>query len=204
MANGTIAASQLEILTQSGTGVITVVPPATNTNRTLTLPDATGTVASLGTTLTLATPVTASGTSVDFNSLPSWVKRITVMFSGVSTNGSSPIQVQLGTSGGVQNTGYTGAASNISTATSTSNNSSGFKLLDSGAASVTLQGGVQITLLGANIWMQSAALGSSDAARTLLSGGAKTLTGTLDRVRITTVNGTDIFDAGSINIMYEG
>ena len=44
MANGTIAVSQLDILTQSGTGVITVVPPATNTDRTLTLPDDTGTV----------------------------------------------------------------------------------------------------------------------------------------------------------------
>jgi len=50
MANGTIAVSQLEILTQSGTGIITVVPPATNTNRTLTLPDATGTVLSSATT----------------------------------------------------------------------------------------------------------------------------------------------------------
>jgi len=48
MANGTIAVSQLEILTQSGTGIITVVPPATNTNRTLTLPDVTGTLAVQG------------------------------------------------------------------------------------------------------------------------------------------------------------
>ena len=48
MANGTIAVSQLEILTQSGTGIITVVPPTTNTNRTLTLPDVTGTLAVQG------------------------------------------------------------------------------------------------------------------------------------------------------------
>lgn len=53
MANGTLAVSQLEILTQSGTGIITVVPPATNTNRTLTLPDATGTVVASGTTPSL-------------------------------------------------------------------------------------------------------------------------------------------------------
>lgn len=53
MANGTLAVSQLEILTQSGTGIITVVPPATNTNRTLTLPDATGTMVASGTTPSL-------------------------------------------------------------------------------------------------------------------------------------------------------
>ena len=44
MANGTLGVSQLEMLTQSGTGTITIVPPATNTNRTLTLPDESGTI----------------------------------------------------------------------------------------------------------------------------------------------------------------
>ena len=37
-----------------------------------------------------------SGTSVDFTSIPSWVKRITVMFNGVSTSGTSNPLVQLG------------------------------------------------------------------------------------------------------------
>jgi hypothetical protein len=37
----------------------------------------------------------------------------------------------------------------------------------------------------------------------LFGGGTVTLGGTLDRVRITTVNGTDTFDAGTINILYE-
>ncbi len=34
--------------------------------------------------------------------------------------------------------------------------------------------------------------------------GGKTLSAILDRIRLTTVNGTDTFDAGQINIMYEG
>jgi len=34
-------------------------------------------------------------------------------------------------------------------------------------------------------------------------GGSKTLSDTLTQVRITTVNGTDTFDAGTINILYE-
>ena len=54
-----------------------------------------------------------SGTSIDFTSIPSWVKRITVMFDGVSTNGTSNLQVQIGDSGGIENTGYTAAASGV-------------------------------------------------------------------------------------------
>jgi len=33
--------------------------------------------------------------------------------------------------------------------------------------------------------------------------GTKTISGVLDRIRLTTVNGTDTFDAGSVNILYE-
>ena len=48
MSNGTIAVSQLEMLTQSGTGTITINPPNTDTDRVLTLPDVSGTVVSTG------------------------------------------------------------------------------------------------------------------------------------------------------------
>ena len=34
-------------------------------------------------------------------------------------------------------------------------------------------------------------------------GGSVTLSGALDRVVLTTVGGTDTFDAGSVNIIYE-
>ena len=167
---------------------------------------ATGTVA--GTTGTLyplvsGTAVSATGTSIDFTGIPSWARRITVMFSGVSTNGSSSIQIQLGTSGGLQITSYAGSVSTASTAVSTANNSTGFRLIDVTAASVVLQGKSEVVLLGSNIWTQNSILGSSDAARTLFGGGSVTLSGTLDRVRITTVNGTDTFDAGTINILFE-
>jgi hypothetical protein len=53
MANGTIAASQLEMLSLSGTGIITITPPATNTNRAITLPDAAGALVVSGTTPSL-------------------------------------------------------------------------------------------------------------------------------------------------------
>ncbi len=53
---------------------------------------------------------TTSGTSIDFTSIPSWVKRITVMLAGVSTNGSSSHILQIGDSGGIENTSYVGSA----------------------------------------------------------------------------------------------
>jgi hypothetical protein len=57
----------------------------------------------------------------------------------------------------------------------------------------------------ANTWTCSGSLGGTGAAAGYIysTAGAKSLTGTLDRVRLTTVGGTDTFDAGSVNIMYE-
>jgi hypothetical protein len=207
MANGTLAASQLEMLSQSGTGIMTIVPPATNTNQTLTLPDSTGTVATLGTSLTLATAVAStSGTSIDFTSIPSWVKRVTVMFNGMSTNGTSFKLVQLGTSSGVSTTGY--RSSSVVTsggAGGGTNSTAGFIFYTNNAANIHV-GQFVASLVNAstNTWVGSHAIGLAGENFALFGGGDSTLSGTLDRVRITTVNGTDTFDAGTINIMYEG
>jgi hypothetical protein len=199
----------------SGTAEFSITTPSgTSTDRTLTLPDAGGTVVSdtatqtltnktiQGGALTLATAVAStSGTSIDFTSIPSWVKRITVMFSGVSTNGTSNILVQLGDAGGIENTGYVSSA-NYST--STADSTAGFVILYAIATATNTHGGA-ITLsnvTGAN-WVSSGNMTDS-AGRNSSSAGFKTLSDTLTQVRITTVNGTDTFDAGTINIMYEG
>jgi hypothetical protein len=142
-----------------------------------------------------------SGTSIDFTSIPSWVKRITVMFNGVSTNGTSIIQVQLGDSGGVETTGY--LTSVWQSNTNNSNVTTGFALGAGALAVNTLSGHVVFTLLGSNTWIGSGVIGRTDAADSRILGGNKTLSDVLDRIRITTVNGTDTFDAGSINILYE-
>ena len=205
MANGTLAASQIEMLSQSGTGIMTIVPPATNTNRTLTLPDVTGTVATLGTSLTLATAVTASGTSVDFTGIPSWVKRITVSFIGVSTNGTSFKLIQLGDSGGIETTGYSSGSTVVGSSFAGTSSTAGFTMYSVTAANA-LHGAITLNLAVAssNTWSSTHALFVGDAAFSLYGGGTKALSSTLDRVRVTTVNGTDTFDAGTINIMYEG
>jgi hypothetical protein len=145
-----------------------------------------------------------SGTSIDFTGLPTWVKRITVVLNTVSTNGSSILQVQLG-AGSIETTSYTGAATNIDGAIGGTGNSTGFLLGDANSAASAMMGIATIALLGSNLWVFSfnGALGSAAGSNTV-GAGVKTLSGTLDRVRLTTVNGTDAFDGGSINILYEG
>jgi len=145
-----------------------------------------------------------SGTSIDFTGIPSWVKRITIMFNGVSTNGTSIKQIQLGDSGGVETTGYLGAGVQLTDATSVNaaTITTGFGIRSALAAD-TLNGAVVITNLTSNTWVAQGALTDSSRGAGYLVGGAKALSATLDRVRITTVNGTDAFDAGSINILYE-
>lgn len=153
--------------------------------------------------LTLGTSVAStSGTSIDFTSIPSWVKRITVMFNGVSTNGSSLPQIQIGTSGGVQTSGYTGCV--WQSANTTATFSAGFLLNSVGNSVYVVDGLATLTLLNSStgLWVYSVCLGNQSGAG-ISGGGSKTLSGTLDRVRITTVNGTDTFDSGSINILYE-
>jgi hypothetical protein len=147
-----------------------------------------------------ATAVTASGTSIDFTSIPSWVKRVTVMFNGVSTNGSSVIQVQLGDGGGMENTGYLSTSS--TTGGTVTAITSGFAICTPAAASV-VSGHCVITLIdSANTWIQTSLIKS--ATNTMAySAGNKATSAILTQIRITTVNGTDTFDAGSINILYE-
>ena len=142
-------------------------------------------------------PFASPNTYADFTGIPSWVDRITVMFNGVSTSGTAGLQIQLGDSGGFEITGYIGSSG-------TSANSSAFTLNGGSSAAATTYSGISIiTNVSGNIWTQFGTLGRADGVATISSGGAKTLSDVLTQVRITTSNGSDTFDAGSINILYE-
>ena len=144
-----------------------------------------------------------SGTSIDFTSIPSWVKRVTVMFDGVSTNGTSPPQVQIG-SGSVTTTGYLSSASFLASGgtSGVSTSTTGFVIAGISATNART-GHMVLTNITGNAWVSSTIGGFTDATATLMGGGNLTLSGTLDRIRITTVGGTNTFDAGSINILFE-
>jgi hypothetical protein len=169
---------------------------------------ATVTPTNLSQPLTSDTVKTATSTSVDFTGIPSWVKRITVMFSGVSTNGSSAPMVQLGDSGGIESSSYNSGAGGIQSTTANQNtlNTTGFlcvvPVMYGGSA--TINGIMSFNLLNSNTWVLGGNMTREAGGTTVFFlAGTKTLSDTLDRIRITTVGGTDTFDAGSINILYE-
>jgi len=178
---------------------------------TISVPNGTGTIAVNGvsTNIVSGTAVAStSGTSIDFTGIPSWVKRITVMFNGVSTNAAgSLVQIQLG-AGSIVTTGYTGSgvvlinSPNIGIGSITSG--LGIEVGSSSISAATLRYGMAIlTLQASNTWVSMATIAHTGTATASSGCGSITLGGTLDRIRITTGNGTDTFDAGSINILYE-
>ena len=150
---------------------------------------------------------TTSGVSIDMASIPSWAKRITLVLNGVSTSGSASLLVQAG-SGSVQSTGYNSAATSVSVGTTNSTSyttsTSGMIFFPAGASGA-FSGSITLINAGGNAWVAShVGYGGVSGSQTSQGGGNVTLSGTLDRVRLTTSNGTDAFDAGSVNIVIEG
>lgn len=200
------------VLSGDTSGSITVSAPAVAGSTTQTLVNVTGTLAPIvsGTVNAGGTnpfPSSSGPATVDFTGIPSWVKRITIMFSGVSTNGTSNLQIQIG-SGSVTTSGYASAVlynSNGSLPIVSSATTTGFLITPANAAAEVVSGTATLFLINSNTWVCSGTI--CDTANTVnvntFSGTSANLSGALDRVRITTVNGTDLFDAGSINILYE-
>lgn len=204
-------ACTLNAATSSGGGIISTAD-ATGTLELQSAGSTQLTVSSTGAygTLRLATAkpynwnTLTNNTFIDFENIPAWVKRITVMFNGVSTNGTSLVQVQIG-DGAVLTSGYVSSSGNVfgTNSTSIGTSTTGFVLNSVGAA-LRRTGHMTLTLISGNTWVSSHAIGEENGGSGNLSGGGTaTLSATLDRVRITTT-GSDVFDAGTINILYEG
>jgi len=196
-----IATPSPVVLEGSSSGTITLAAPAVAGSNTQTLVATTGTLAPIVSGTAVAS---TSGTSIDFTGIPSWVKRLTVMFNSVSTNGTSNLIVQLGDSGGVETTGYvnvigntTGASANAGASYTNGCNVPNF------AAASSISGQVIFSNLSNTNWVFSGLVADPTAPRIVYSAGIKSLSAALNRVRVTTTNGTDAFDAGAINILYE-
>jgi hypothetical protein len=193
-----------------------------NTTANAALPKAGGTMTGVITYATAqprlvrATAVaTTSGTSVDFTGIPSWARRITVVIDGYSSTPSDIVypMFQLGDSGGIETTGYLVYASILGTDTSNgisqgsgSFGTAGFFFLW-GSQTSFRYGTFTFTNITGNQWTGAGLMGGAvpgGFVGTAQTGGTKTLSDTLDRVRLTTTSGTDTFDAGTVNIIYEG
>jgi hypothetical protein len=191
----------------------------TLTNKTLTSPTInTPTISSPTFSGTASGTVIVSGTSVgyasfttttynDFTGIPNWVKRITLVISGISTSGTSNLLVQIGYQSPVTSTGYVSgavAAQNTAVSSAAATSTAGFLATAAINAAGGLQTGtVTIINLTGNTWVASTVVAQTDGTRGNTGGGTVALGGELDRLRFTTVNGLDTFDAGTINIFYE-
>ncbi len=189
------------VLSGDTSGSITVSAPAVAGSTTQTLVNVTGTLAPVVSGTAQTAPFT-DNTRAEFTNIPSWVKRITVMLQNVGTSGTSGLLVQIG-AGSIDTSGYLSASFQTSSSTQLLS-TAGFAIFNNNVNDNT-SGPLVLTLFGSNIWQASGVL-FKDASTDYLTitGGTRTLSGTLDRVRVTTVNGTDTFDTGGIiNILYE-
>jgi len=163
-----------------------------------------------GGSLTLGTaqtaPFTAPNTYADFTGIPSWVKRITVMFNGVSTSGSSAPRIRVGTSGGPIVSGYSGTCYGTGGSTfSVVSFTAGFDINDGASPAANRNGLFILQLIDSNNnWVLSGNQSQGNTTAASFISGSVSAGGVLTQIRITTVNGTDTFDAGTINISYEG
>jgi hypothetical protein len=191
------------VLSGDTSGSITVSAPAVSGSNTQTLVAATGTLAPL----ISGTAVTASGSTVDFTSIPSWVKRITVMLSGISFTGTPTgnTLLLLGT-GGTPTYATSGYANQIMTtgasSMNTANFTTGFAVLNPNSSTILYSATYVLTNLSGNIWTFAGSGADASGTRMYLSSGEVTLSAALTALRVDP-NSTDTFDAGSINILYE-
>lgn len=205
LAGTTTSANTMFYWTSPTTVALATVTPFART--VLDDADAATMRATLGTTSLIQGTAqnTTSGTSFDFTGIPAGVKRITVMLNAVSTNGTSTLQVQMG-AGSIETTGYQssvlgGVPGNVIAGVSIV---SGMICAGTITAAGTNVAVLVLTNVSGNIWIMTGTNVQYTTGAGFLLSGLKTLAGTLDRVRLTTVNGTDLFDAGSVNILYEG
>jgi hypothetical protein len=192
------------VLMGSTSGSVTLAEPAVAGSSTINLPVGTGTAVVNGVngSIVSGTAVAStSGTSIDFTGIPSWVKRVTVMFDVVSqSSATAPVfLVQLGTSGGIVSTGYSGVctgngSSNLSVTT-------GFGVRGPSVGNALQTGAMTIMNLTGSTWVANGVTCDNTNAQSGQTAGKLALGGTLDRVRIVANGGS--FNAGSINILYE-
>ena len=150
----------------------------------------------------LGTPVAAAGqTFIDFT-VPSWAKKVTVSIRGLSTSGSSPVMIQIGPSAGPETSGYGGGAYNPAAWAA---NTNGFLTAAQNSAANLLSGNAHLALCdpATNAWVFSFSGAGVGINTHGTGGGEKAIAGVLNKVRVTTSNGTDTFDAGSVNVMWE-
>ena len=155
------------------------------------------------TNLTRGTEVAStSGQAIDFTSLPSGIRIITVIFRDVSKSGTDRFLVELGTGGTPTSSGYDSGAAYVGQSSQGHvDRTDGFTLDGEAAANYAVVGVMRIYNTSGNTWVSSHAMYNGENYGQV-GGGQVTLSGECDMVRVTTT-GSNTFDLGNINIFYE-
>lgn len=186
----------------AGAAVITSGEVMRSNDNDTSLPTSAAVIDAIGPQLQTAVSA-SSQTSIDFTGIPSWVNRITVVARSLSTNGTSIIVIRVG-DGSIVSTGYLGAVTNILSATpSTVNDTTGCPVVQVTGPSSVYRFTCQINRVSGNQWVFAGTGAFSSSATTTIFASEISLSGALDRVRLTMLNGTDVFDAGSVAISWE-
>jgi hypothetical protein len=212
LETGAIDASKISTGGPSWTASSVSLPSNTSVSGTVT---ATGFVGPLtgnvtgnvtGSTVTSGTAVAASGSSVTFGSIPSWVTKVTLLFNNLSTNGTTVVQVRAGTGGTLSSTNYFAFQARISGSATCdlSPSTTGVEVFGSAASSVRFGSITFIRLGSSNTWIiegMSSTATTSDSSRCCFHTGNVALSGELDIIGITC--GTNTFDTGTLNVIYQ-
>lgn len=194
--------------------IVTKTSTDTLTNKTLTSPTITSptiTGASMSsmsssvlTAMTLASPT--SGTTLDFTGIPSWVKRVNVIFTGLKYSASCDPMIQLGYGATTyQASGYLGMVGDYASGSNSYTTGIGMVNTSSYTTSNAIHGRVELFLINpaSNIWVANVGCGLSGSGQGGAGAFSVTLSGTLTAIRVTSVAGTATFTTGSVNVFYE-
>ena len=206
VADGGTGASSItanSVILGNGTDALSgnLVAPGTSGN-VLTSNGTTWTSATINKLTSDTAKASTSGTSIDFTSIPSWVKRITVILSNVALSGTDNYLIRIGTGGSATTTGYVSNSTYIDGAPNSVQVTTGFNINMNSLSAQAIAGIVTITNISGNNWVSSGCVSNLSATRNILNSGYVSLAGVLDNLSITRT-GTNTFTTGSINIMYE-
>lgn len=209
LTNKTLTSPAINTPTITGgtfsTGVTGVTQTALTNNTTLATTAYTDSAVAAGKSLATALAAT-SGTALSFTGIPAGVKRITMMINAISTNGTSQLLIQVG-SGSFATSGYASTGTTVSSSVNATASSAGFILEFTGTTNLTRYGSIVLNLVGnSNRWVSNGNIADQTNPSVKSSAGGTALSGALDRIQLTTVNGTDAFNGSAsafVNILYE-
>lgn len=186
-------------------GSVTTIKIADGNVTTAKIANAAVTPAKLSQPFTQMSTISASGTALNFTSIPSWVRKITIGLSAVSFSGSDSLRIRIGTGGVAKTSGYSSSGWVTAALASNGNTSTaGFDGAFDGTASNERNGVFTLVCVdpSTHTWSLSGTYQASGSGSGFGLNGTVTLAGALNIVTIAGTSG-GAFDGGKAVVQYE-